>query len=275
MLDAICNFNNSHNKLKNMKTKHIVPGIFILLLVVSSMFSCNNYLVMPSQTGFNKDSIFVNYRNTEIYLYDLYQQVPKILLDWAEILNGPSRVTLTDEAGTLALQSAYNSLKVYAGAVNSTWFTATGGSGEDIYDRHWQTIRKCFVMLENIDKVPDATSRKYRDESKGECQTLIAMEYFEMWKRYGGIPIIKQSLSSDFPIIVRQSVQDVYNYIIELCDQAISQSKLSGQSDQSIGIRSCDQSIGLWIKGPDDALRSKSLYLILQHPIWILGRVII
>jgi len=199
--------------------------VIIISIVISSLFffSCDDYLEMPAQTSFNRDSIFASYRNTETYLYGLYQYVPEIVLGWTDILNGPARVSLTDESGSLALQSAYRSHAVYSGAVNSTWFTSA--YGEDFYYRHWISIRRNFVMLENIDKVPDATAEQ-KGRIKAECQLLIAVEYFEMWKRYGGIPIVKESLDGEYPIIVRQTLKDVYNYIIELCDLAIANPNL-------------------------------------------------
>ena len=76
-------------------------------------------------------------------------------------------------------------------------------------------------MKENIDNVPDATD-VVKNRIKAECQTLIAMEYFEMWKRYGGIPIVKTSLTTNYPVLVRQPLKDVYDYIIALCDSAIT-----------------------------------------------------
>lgn len=200
-----------------MKIKYIL--LILTVITTLSFFSCDDYLEMPEQTSFNKDSVFVSYRNAETYLYGLYQYVPEIVLGWTDILNGPSRVSLTDESGSLALQSAYRTHAVYAGSVNSTWFTSN--YGEDFYYRHWKTIRNNFIMIENIDKVPDATN-EVKERIKAECQLLIAVEYFEMWKRYGGIPIVKESLGGDYPVIPRQSFEDVYNYIIELCDQAIT-----------------------------------------------------
>ncbi len=205
-----------------MKTIKIFIG-WACLIALIHFNSCDNYLEMPEQAGMNRDSVFATYRNTEKYLYDLYRDVPRILLDWSTItvnLNGPSRTALTDEAGALALQSAYSPHKVYAGNVTSTWFTKS--TGEDWYDLHWGSIRRNWVMLENIDRVPDATQAQ-KDRIKGECKTLIALEYFEMWKRYGGLPLLKQSLeASEYPVIVRSSVEEVYNYIIQLCDEAIA-----------------------------------------------------
>ncbi|MCK9412503.1 MAG: RagB/SusD family nutrient uptake outer membrane protein [Prolixibacteraceae bacterium] len=203
-----------------MKTSKYILGIAIVISLLSPI-SCKNFLEMPAQTGFNKDLVFSSYRDTETFLYSLYQSVPKIMYGWANniMLFGPSRVSLTDEA----ISGSYSGFKtnsIYAGAVTSDWFTTI--NGEDVYATHWKSIRNDFIMLENIDKVPDA-SAEVKGRIKGECQLLIAVEYFEMWKRYGGIPIIKSSMSpADYEIIKRQPLDAVYKYIIELCDAVIA-----------------------------------------------------
>jgi len=219
-----------------MKTRYIIPVSIVILMALLSMVSCNNYLEMPAQGGFNKDSVFVNYRNTEKLLFDLYRDVPHIMQPWggsaerdafgnyypyglANMSN--ASVAISDEASSLTLQSAYNSHRVYAGAVNSTWFTTEFGEGEDKYNRHYSTIRRCFIILENIDKVPDATVA-IKSRIKAECQTIIAEEYFELLKRYGGVPLVKKSYTATDPFLSRTSVEETYNYIIELLDKAIT-----------------------------------------------------
>jgi len=207
-----------------MRTKHILPFIIGILMTLLSMVSCNDYLEMPAQGGFNKDSVFINYRNTEKLLYDLYRNVPHILQPWGNNgeTMGNALVAISDEGSSLTLQSAYNSHKVYAGTVNSTWFTTVTGRGEDKYNWHYSTIRRCFIMLENIDNVPDALD-EVKGRIKAECQTIIALEYFELLKRYGGVPIVKQSYTAiEYPYIGRATVEETCNYIIELLNQAIA-----------------------------------------------------
>lgn len=203
--------------------KKIVICLLSLLAWGTSIFftSCNDYLEMPEQTSYNLDSIFKNYQNTEPLIYDLYRDAPFHLWGWAaKILHGPQNSTMTDEGITLMIQSAYTPIKVYAGNVSSTWFTSS--KGEDIYTDHWGTIRRAFILMENIDRVPDASTEN-KERIKAECKTVIALEYFELLKRYGGVPLIKKSLNNvEEYYIVRSSLKDVYDYIILLLDEAIA-----------------------------------------------------
>ena len=220
--------------IKNKLTKLTAGLLFITCMCCPS---CNHFLEMPEQAGINIDSVFSNWRNTELYLYTLYEHAPLILLANDNNffnMGGASRVSLTDESGSYPGQSAYTTHKVYAGNVDATWFTSAKKGGEDGYDFHWQTIRRNWVMLENIDRVPDATPQQ-KNRIKGECRTLIALEYFEMWKRYGGMPLIKKALDgNDFGSGERKSVEETCDYIVQLCDEAINNPDFPARVESSI-----------------------------------------
>jgi hypothetical protein len=199
-------------------------GLYLIsLLVLGSLGSCKKYLVMPPQTSFNVDSVFSSYQNTERLVFDLYQFQGRALATALNSKLGLSSVaTITDEAICFTAQNGYTSNNVYAGSVNSTWFTVNGANGEDVYDNHWRTIRKAFVLKENIDRVPDAPAN-VKGRIKAECAAVIALEYFEMFKRYGGVPIVRKSLNEAEEFnIPRAPVDSVYQYILSLCDEAIA-----------------------------------------------------
>jgi len=205
-------------KFKIFFTITIIAGFLLL-----GLNSCNKYLEMPAQTSFNTDSVFSRYQNVERLIFDLYQFQGRAL---ATALNGKlnstSVSTITDEAICFTAQNGYTANNVYAGSINSTWFTVNGGNGEDVYDNHWRTIRKALILRENIDRVPDAPA-DVKGRVKGECNAVMALEYFEMFKRYGGVPIVTKPLNDaeDF-VIPRASLDSVYKHIINLCDAAIA-----------------------------------------------------
>ncbi|MCU7549809.1 RagB/SusD family nutrient uptake outer membrane protein [Chitinophagaceae bacterium LB-8] len=59
---------------------------------------------------------------------------------------------------------------------------------------------------------------------EGECYFLKAFFYFELVKRYGGVPIIDQAVDYNNPdtwkSLPRNSVNDCFKYIVSLCDKA-------------------------------------------------------
>lgn len=66
---------------------------------------------------------------------------------------------------------------------------------DDCWSICYQAIRRCNMFLENIDKVTDidaATILKAKMEARG----LRAFFYFELFKRYGGVPLVKNVMST-------------------------------------------------------------------------------
>ena len=205
--------------------KHKLP-FFLIVLLTSSILglnSCKKFLEMPAQTSFNVDSVFSSYQNAERLLFDLYQFQGRALATALNSKLGLASVsTITDEAICFTAQNGYTANNVYAGSVNSTWFTVNGANGEDVYDNHWRTIRKALILKQNIDRVPDAPA-DVKGRVKGECNAMLALEYFELFKRYGGVPIVKSALNDAEQFnIPRAPVDSVYNHIISLCDEAIA-----------------------------------------------------
>ena len=197
--------------------------IVIAAIIFGTFSSCRNFLEMPAQTSFNVDSVFAKYQNAERLVFDMYQFEGKALATaHCSKLNNSSVADITDEAICYTAQNGYTANRVYAGSVTSTWFTVSGGNGEDIYDNHWKTIRKALILKENIGKVPDAAN-DVKERIKAECSAMIALEYFEMFIRYGGVPIVRKPLNdgSEFAIM-RAPLDSVYNYIIKLLDESIA-----------------------------------------------------
>ena len=212
-----------------MKTNYSrMKGNIALITIVAVLFirlfsSCENFLEMPAQTSFNVDSVFSKYQNAERLLFDLYQYEGKALATARNGKLGNSAVAnITDEAICFTAQNGYTANRVYAGGVTSSWFTVDGQNGEDIYVNHWKTIRKALILKGNIDRVPDATT-EVKERIKAESTALIALEYFEMFIRYGGVPIVRKPLNdaSEYAIL-RSPVDSVYQHIIKLLDECIA-----------------------------------------------------
>lgn len=86
----------------------------------------------------------------------------------------------------------------------------------------WIGIRKAFLYINNIDRVPDMSDAE-KAIRKAECKVIIAMHYSDMLRNFGGIPILTDAVepgNEDKVNYVRQSVQAVANYIVTLCDEA-------------------------------------------------------
>src|SRR5690606_19890017 len=93
----------------------------------------------------------------------------------------------------------------------------------DMWARLYALIRKTHIFLENVDRAPAETNQQADDlaRMKGEAYFIRAWCYAELFKRYGGVPIIDRRLeiTDDFNI-PRNTAEEVVNFIAEDCDIA-------------------------------------------------------
>jgi starch-binding outer membrane protein, SusD/RagB family len=91
---------------------------------------------------------------------------------------------------------------------------------EDCFVTPFRGIRHAYIFIENIDRV-DAIPQSEREMMKAEAKVLVALRYQEMLKRYGGVPIVRQSFDvSDDLKIPRATFKETVDFIVELCDEA-------------------------------------------------------
>ena len=85
----------------------------------------------------------------------------------------------------------------------------------------WEAVRSGWLLIENIDGVPDLSENE-KKRMVAEAKCLIATRYFDMFRHYGGLPIIRASftgIESNYEM-PRASVEETVNFIIGLLDEA-------------------------------------------------------
>lgn len=86
----------------------------------------------------------------------------------------------------------------------------------------WTAIRNCNIILERLDEVPNLDDA-YKNQVIGEVKFIRALNYSEMLKRYGGVPILDKRFGlTDDAKVSRSSIEDVVNFIVADCDDAIA-----------------------------------------------------
>ena len=197
--------------------------------IISCLISCEKDLLQkPMGSDLNVDSIFSTREKAMSAIAQAYANTASAgiyLLNGGDDqgkFNGMSHGTLGKISGELnALK--YNWEECYR--MQRAGMNAGSGGGKamscDGYDFNYTSIRSCFLVMENIDKVEDMNQNE-KDEVKAEMKALIAYRYGEMFKRYGGVSIIRNALQlGDEVMIPRAPLQEVLDYIIELCDDAV------------------------------------------------------
>jgi hypothetical protein len=118
--------------------------------------------------------------------------------------------------------------KYYNGSLTSA---IDGNKNGNIYpytnEYIWENVRHCWILIENIDKVPDMTDAE-KARIKDEARCLMAYAYFIAFRFYGGLPIINGSFtgsegSYDLP---RRSVESTVNFMVDQLNTVIKNKAL-------------------------------------------------
>ncbi len=73
-------------------------------------------------------------------------------------------------------------------------YSTKGGLDSDAGGRVsiYETVRKCWQLIENIDSVPDM-SEDEKSRLKGEAYTIMASRYFDAFRNFGGLCLTKKA----------------------------------------------------------------------------------
>ena len=196
-------------------------------LSIALLFSCkkvSNYLDKPPGVDIDENTIFSSKVQLEQYVATMYQfGLPSPLpLRSAEAGftiggNNTNTSSITDEAEAsegFSFTQTWN-----AGGINATNII---GSEDYRYSVRWQSIRIANIILERINEVPNLDDT-YRNQVIGEALFIRAINNFEMFKRYGGFPLVlKRIVGLDDSRIPRSSLADCVNAIVKDCDDAVA-----------------------------------------------------
>lgn len=193
--------------------------LLTLFLLSGLLFSCQkDFLGKPMSSDVTIDTIFNSRIKAETFLWNVYStSVPMgFTYNWGTD-NAPLYASML-----MACCDEGEALLGWAGsnAINDGNWGPTN-TQEDNFVWHYKGIRNANIFIANIDRVSDITD-DVKKSMKAEASVLKALMYYDMFKRYGGVPIVdKVLLSSDKVMLPRNTVEEVVNYIVKNCDEAL------------------------------------------------------
>ncbi len=232
--------------------KNKIRIIIIFLLTLTVFVSCEDmmgdFLDKAPGVDVTEDTIFSSKAQVETFVATMYR-------------TGLHTIFAREETSLTGSQYAMTSIACDETESSQGWTTQQGWNTGDITadniqsreDFRWplrfKGLRYANIMLQRIDEV-ESLDQIYKQEIKGEALFLRALNHFEMFKRYGGAPIIdkKFELTDDF-FVERSSVKDLVDFIVADCDAAIAALPNTRSSDQR----------GRITKGAALMLKSKTL----------------
>ncbi|MEC3880441.1 RagB/SusD family nutrient uptake outer membrane protein [Parapedobacter sp. 10938] len=178
---------------------------------------CNSFIDVVPDNVATLEYAFRMRTTAEKYLATCYSFIPD--------LGGTSGNVATFGSDELWLNTGINSnaTRIARGEQNknSPYHDYWNGSGSGT--PLWTAISQCNVFLENIGSVPDMEELE-KKQWIAEVKTLKAFYHFYLLRMYGPIPIMRENLpisaSGEEVRVFRQPVDDVFEYIVELLDEA-------------------------------------------------------
>lgn len=216
-----------------MKTK-INIYITLVLLVVLGASCSDEFLQEKKNYGLYDETFWQNPERVDWYINKLYYNYFAGYTSPTETVVGvynSDQFRLTEEVG--GTQDLINP--------NVTFSTSddvpTGYYGTKLENKvknePYHRIRDCNTLLEDIDSKGSTLDQVYRDRAKGQMYYLRAIQYFDLMRTYGGVPIVttvQAASSTDASTqLPRASVTEVVAQIVKDLDMAAS--LLPGQWD--------------------------------------------
>lgn len=195
---------------------------FICLISTSCEDMMGNFLEKPPSVDVTEDTIFSSQKNAETFLMGIYKDgMYTDLPEWND-RNGRRDASFScycDEAENVA--TWYSSQ-----AYNTASITPYMNRDEGRWTYRWKAIRSINILLDRIDGVPDADT-EYKNQAKGQALFIRGLCYFEMFKRYGGVPIVNHRFNINNPDpeslkIPRATVEETVNFIVKDAETAAS-----------------------------------------------------
>lgn len=227
---------------------------FVFLSVVAILVGCEKFLTKDLDTDLTHDRVIRSYDNNRELLMSLYAHLTSAFTytNGSKIENATDNAEFTSEGDDIQM---FN---------KGTWNAYI--NPDDIWQNHYKAIQKANKFIQNVDSVNLEPYRLAQGESakkiyetrikeirrwKYEARFLRAFFYFELIKRYGGVPIITQvfDLTDQNIEVERSSLKASFDFVVDELDSAA----------RHLPLQYGDNDLGRATKGAAMALKSKVL----------------
>ena len=219
-----------------LSTKYLPVGVLLLFLT-----SCTDYLDVVPDNTLTIEDLFKQKEEAWDALAKSYSYLPQIdethTSMWTAGDEWLGRLDLNENTNHLRGIRLMRGVQSVSDPILGCW--SGTNAGQPLYEG----IRQTNVFLENIDAVPDMSDEEKADW-KAQVKFLKAYYSFLLVQRYGPIIISDELIQADATqeqlFLSRSTVEECFDYIIKLMDEAIpdlqerAASTVYGQVDQVI-----------------------------------------
>ncbi|NDV82550.1 RagB/SusD family nutrient uptake outer membrane protein [Bacteroides sp. 51] len=251
--------------MKIVHKTNIIPWLLSTFVGVSMFFSCvddinigDRFLEKSPGVDVNIDTIFSKGEYAKNFLWQLYNHVNSPFYTDNQLNSSPIEV-LSDILHSHCTWSGANEY-YYPGNVTEDsqgdWMRDKFG-----YNSVWGAIRKGWILIENLDRVPDLTDGEI-SQLKGETYVIMATRYLDALKNFGGLPLVDHVFQPGENYTRRRgTVEQTVHFIDSLIVNAIDEPGLPWR------VQDVENWAGRMTKGGAMALRAK-LHLFAASPLF-------
>lgn len=184
---------------------------YIILVVVSLLFftACKKYETVPEEI-ITENFIYDNFDKNGVYAQQVVNNIYTYLNPGFNRIDG----VLLDAATDDAIPSPY----AHSIEVLSKGRLTASNNVDDNWSNAYTCIRKVNLFLSKQASVPrDSATKQYW---RAEVRFMRAYSYFELLKRYGGVPLVGNKVFTldDNMNLSQNSFDQCVNYIVSECD---------------------------------------------------------
>lgn len=226
-----------------MKKYSKIVCCFFLVCILSTSACSDSFLDRAPTAELDLEQVFSDYELAKKYQLRLYATLRG---GFSAFKNGDSDLgwgydlvsNLDDHS--MASKSDASTLEMISG----NWNRAEGSNWGSAFEvaRKWrfsyQSIRAINIFLENYSKVPLQTEEQTKEMEAlvGEAYCLRAHHYYELIKRWGGVPIINHVMSpTEDQRPYRKNITECIQSIVSDCDEAALRMPVKIANSQWLG----------------------------------------
>lgn len=186
-------------ELDKMRKKTYQYLCAIMLASSLGLLSCEDVLDKKNLSAITEQDVWKDPALATAFVNNIYLSVPSWDVSLADA---------TDEASR-----------------GSTWIsgTTTIDNGGPVY-WPYADIRKMNVFLQEIDKPSSTIDQAVKTALKGQVRFIRAFMYFEMIKRYGGVPLVTTAQERDDDLrVARNSTKECFDFVVSELNAAAAE----------------------------------------------------
>lgn len=181
--------------------------LIILLILFTFVCSCE-FEHFPTES-ISAEDVFRDPLKVDGYVLGLYGYLPNE--GSYHRVNGAMLSSASDES----VPTETSNIRI----LTDGSLTARSGNPDGNWNIAYQYLSDINIGLENL-HLTTGIEQSVANQYKGEMQFLRAFIHFDLVKRYGGIPLAKNSFSIDSLNINRNTFEECINYILSDCEEA-------------------------------------------------------